>query len=79
MLEHFESFFIFVFQIKAIVYVLPLAMKFQKDSSLLIYNVASLLAIYKSYSSILDILFKCPYYHFGDLRLSFTFKLTIYL
>ncbi|KAK2714896.1 hypothetical protein QYM36_009783 [Artemia franciscana] len=74
MFEHFESFFLCVFQINAIVYVLPLTMRFYRDPPLLIYIVISLLAIYKSYPSIADVGF-----YMSLLPLwRFTFKHTRY-
>ncbi|CAI9740307.1 phosphatidylinositol glycan anchor biosynthesis class U protein-like [Octopus vulgaris] len=60
MFEHFRVFFLFVFQINAIVYTVPLAIRFKEQPLFLMYILTFLTGVFKSYPSYSDVaLFLC--------------------
>ncbi|XP_050399023.1 phosphatidylinositol glycan anchor biosynthesis class U protein [Patella vulgata] len=55
MFEHFRVFFICVFQINAVVYTVPLAVKLRKNPVFFLYMLIFLTSIFKSYPSYSDV------------------------
>ncbi|BFZ12674.1 hypothetical protein BsWGS_15713 [Bradybaena similaris] len=54
MFDHFRTFFVCVFQLNAVVYTVPLAVKFAEKPVFLMYILLVLTAIFKSYPSYAD-------------------------
>lgn len=55
MFEHFRLFFLWTFQLNAFIYTLPLAVRFRKEPMLLLFILTMLIAIFKSYPCIGDV------------------------
>ncbi|GAB6032702.1 hypothetical protein CHUAL_011577 [Chamberlinius hualienensis] len=55
MFDHFRSFFIFIFQLNAVIYSLPLTVTFRKSPLLVVFSLLCLMAIFKSYPSVGDV------------------------
>ncbi|CAN7990718.1 unnamed protein product [Ixodes pacificus] len=53
--EHFRAFFLWIFQLNAFVYILPLAIRLRKEPLLLLFIIAALTAVFKSYPSVGDV------------------------
>ncbi|XP_075554589.1 phosphatidylinositol glycan anchor biosynthesis class U isoform X1 [Dermacentor variabilis] len=53
--EHFRVFFLWIFQLNAFVYMVPLGIRLRKEPLLLFFLVVALTAVFKSYPSIGDV------------------------
>ncbi|KAF6039478.1 PIGU [Bugula neritina] len=53
--QHFELFFIIVFQVNAFIYTIPLAIKLRNHSVFLLYTLIVLISIFKSYPTYADV------------------------
>ena len=55
MFEHFRIFFLFVFQINAVIYTVPLAVRLREQPIFLMYILTFLTGVFKSYPSYSDV------------------------
>uniref|UniRef100_A0A1X7VM89 Phosphatidylinositol glycan anchor biosynthesis class U protein n=1 Tax=Amphimedon queenslandica TaxID=400682 RepID=A0A1X7VM89_AMPQE len=54
MFDHFQVFFLCVFQINAFIHAIPLTIRFNQDPMFLVYTLLSLISLFKSYPTVAD-------------------------